>query len=832
MKIKKIFSKEQGLSGELNYAHFVDEGVIINKDGAFLVSFTFRGIDINSANDAELDALAENFNRMVTMLGDGWMLHIDELRIPSITYPESGYFPDTVSALIDEERRQKYEAEKIDGAHYENIQFLTFVWKFPLPIVKVARHWFVEGIEKNKSTDKSQDLSKLLKQFYEVVERCIGLLSSQLILEKLNSADILSYLNTCITGDLLPVAVPREGCYLDVVLGRKNVSGGYVPKIGNKNIYVLSILGYLNDKTMPGLLEHMSTYPLIYRWSNRFIPFSEKTAEREIKRYQKNWNNKVKGLAGILRETITGTQTDKIDIDALQMSQQTQLALTLNSNQSTRFGIWTSEIVLINENIEILDQAVKDISRYVEQSGFSCQKEDVNAFDAWLGTVPGNGSRNIRQMFIDSMNLAHVLPLHTVWAGATHSPKASLLPQNSPPVCYASTTGRTPYRFHLDVQDVGHQTVLGPTGSGKTTYEGFVISQFFRYKNAKCFIFDKDFSHRGLTAALDGCHYDIGNADELSFCPLADLSTENKKMRAEQYIENLVYLQQVPILPDIRFAIHKAIDSLAKSTQPDSRNLTVFKSIVQHEAVRSAIQFYTIEGQIKLLDGTKDSMRAGNLHTFEMNWLLNQKPEIYIPVLDHIFNHIESCLDDWNGLNPTLIVLSEAWIYITHPVFAKKIKDYLKTLRKKNARVIISTQSVADLYDPSTKTLTATTAAIIESCPTRIYLPNPSIDSEMYVLYQKLGLSERQIEIISKEAVPKRNYYIVTPEGNRLIDLGFDGEDSMPLSFIGLSKEKANALIDCKKKYGNEWVSEWLLENNFSKWAEYSRINNLKSRVA
>jgi type IV secretory pathway VirB4 component len=125
MKIKKIFSKEQGLSGELNYAHFVDEGVIINKDGAFLVSFTFRGIDINSANDAELDALAENFNRMVTMLGDGWMLHIDELRIPSITYPESGYFPDTVSALIDEERRQKYEAEKIDGAHYENIKFLT-----------------------------------------------------------------------------------------------------------------------------------------------------------------------------------------------------------------------------------------------------------------------------------------------------------------------------------------------------------------------------------------------------------------------------------------------------------------------------------------------------------------------------------------------------------------------------------------------------------------------------------------------------------------------------------------------------------------------------------
>ena len=230
---------------------------------------------------------------MTTFLEDGWMLHVDELRVPSLTYPKKGAFPDSVSALIDDERRVMYESE---DAHYENYQYLTFVWKFPLPIIKTAQHWFVEGIGKENN---EQDLTKLLKQFYEVVERCVGLVSSQLVLEKLNSADVLSYLNTCIAGELLPIAVPTDGCFLDVALSRRNVIGGYVPQIGNKYIYVLSIMGYLNKETVPGLLEEMGTYPLIYRWSNRFIPLSTETAEREIRRYQKNWSNKIKGFSGL-----------------------------------------------------------------------------------------------------------------------------------------------------------------------------------------------------------------------------------------------------------------------------------------------------------------------------------------------------------------------------------------------------------------------------------------------------------------------------------------------------------------------------------------------------
>jgi len=818
MLLKEHLSDEQGFADLLNYAHIVDEGVMINKDGAFLITYRFRGPDINSANTSELDTLTANFNRMVTFLDDGWMLHVDEIRVPSITYPNHGAFPTIVAALIDEERRQLYEAE---GTHYENLQFLTFIWKFPAPIIKKTRHWFVDDTsnnEKENAKKHGQDLTQLLQAFIITVERCVDFISSQLILKKLATADLLTFLNTCISGETTAIATPPPQVFIDYILSRHNVTGGYIPKIGNKHIVTLSIVGYLNHETIPGLLEEMNIYPIVYRWSNRFIPLSELTAIQEIKRYQRNWNNKIKGFLGLAKEALFGHISDKIDVDAVQMSNEITESLTANSNRSTRFGYWTSTLILMNENLILIDQAVKELAKFLEQNGFACIKEDVNAFDAWIGSIPGHGSCNARRIFLSSINLAHLLPLHSIWAGTPFSSTASLLPPQSPPVFYAATIGKTPFRFQLDIADVGHQIVLGPTGSGKSTYLDFLIAQFLRYQDAQIFVFDKDHSHHALTIALNGNHYDIGLAEELSFCPLADLSTINKKVRAEQFIENLVFLQNIKITPSIRTAIHEAIESLSSTTHYSSRNITVFCSEVQHAEVRAALRYYTIDGQIKLLDATHDSLHRGYLQTFEMNWLLAQRPEIYLPILIYIFDQIESRLEEASCKKPTLVILEEAWLYIGHEIFARKLRDWLKTLRKKNARVIFATQSLADLYDPSTKTLTTVTVTIMESCPTKIYLPNPKIETETHELYKKMNLNDRQIELISRIGIPKRHYYIVTPEGNRLIELGFNETKTLALAFIGLSKKHSNLLIEYYKKYQDEWLSWWLKYCELDEW--------------
>ncbi len=806
------------LADLLNYAHFIDDGIIINKDGAFVQAFQFRGPDIHSATHAELDALANHFNRFLTFLDDGWMLHVDTIRVPCLTYPPCGAFPNSVAKLIDDERRQSYQAI---GEHYENLQFLTLVWKFPLSLVHKTKHWFVQNLE---DESKQPSLTALLNQFKDMVERCIGIIRNELTLSKLTSSELLSYLNTCLTGELLPISLPPDGCYLDVILGRKPLIGGYIPRIDNKYIHALTITGYLNTATTPGLIDEMSAYPLQYRWSNRFIPLGERTAEREMRRHQKNWNNKVKGFSGIIKEAISGKSSNKINIDALQMSEEITQAITINSNQSVRFGYWTSVIVMIHAELPILNQAGRALREYLEQNGFSCHLEELNGLEAWLGTIPGHGSSNSRRLFLHSLNLAHILPLHSIWAGEYFSPKTSLLPANSPPVFYAATTGKTPFRFHLDVDDIGHQIILGPTGSGKSTYLDFLIAQFLRYDAAQIFIFDKDCSHRALTLALNGHHYNLCESSPI-FCPLTDLDSDSAILRAVHFIENLVLLQCGQLTPLMRNAIHNGVLILADPAHQANRNLTVLRSQIQNAEVRAALQYYTIDGPMKLLDSTEDSLQTSYLQTFEMNWLLTQKPDVYLPVLFYIFDRIDARLTTVadHSLRPTLIILEEAWLYLSQPLFANKLKDWLKTLRKKNARVIFATQSLTDLYNPSQKTLSDVSAVVLESCPTKVYLPNPHVESEIKSIYEKIGLNSRQIEIISEIAMPKHHYYVVTPNGNRLIDLGFSETRSLALAFIGLSLTKSLKLIDYKAKHGEQWVYFWLNDQGFPEWANYWR---------
>src|SRR5690606_37709037 len=129
---------------------------------------------------------------------------------------------------------------------------------------------------------------------------------------------------------------------------------------------------------------------------------------------------KVKGMLGLLRETLSGKPSDQQNKDALNMVEETEEALMANSSQKTRFGYWTSTIVLMHENRMELEQVSKALSKYLEQGGFACQLETVNAMEAWRGSIPGHGECNVRRLFIDANNLAHLLPLHSIWAGSAY----------------------------------------------------------------------------------------------------------------------------------------------------------------------------------------------------------------------------------------------------------------------------------------------------------------------------------------------------------------------------------------------------------------------------
>jgi len=84
------------------------------------------------------------------------------------------------------------------------------------------------------------------------------------------------------------------------------------------------------------------------------------------------------------------------------------------------------------------------------------------------------------------------------------------------------------------------------------------------------------------------------------------------------------------------------------------------------------------------------------------------------PVLTYLFHKLEARFDG----KPTFLILDEAWVFLDDPMFADRIREWLKVLRKKNVSVIFATQSLADIAN------SPIAPAIIESCLSRIFLPN------------------------------------------------------------------------------------------------------------
>ncbi|MGV3633158.1 MAG: conjugal transfer protein TrbE, partial [Pseudorhodoplanes sp.] len=346
------------------------------------------------------------------------------------------------------------------------------------------------------------------------------------------------------------------------------------------------------------------------------------------------------------------------------------------------------------------------------------------------------------------------------------------------------------------VDDVGHTLVFGPTGSGKSTLLALIAAQFRRYAGAQLFCFDKGRSMFPLTVAAGGAHYDVGAGEGLSFCPLAELKDDTDRAWASEWIETLVALQGVKVTPDHRNAISRQIALMANAR---GRSLSDFVSGVQLREIKDALHSYTVDGPMgHLLDAEQDGLLMSEFQTFEIEQLMNMGERNLVPVLLYLFRRIEQRLTG----APSLIILDEAWLMLGHPTFRDKIREWLKVLRKANCAVVLATQSISD----------AERSGIIdvlkESCPTKICLPNGGArETGTREFYERIGFNERQVEIVAT-AIPKREYYVVSPVGRRLFDMSLG---AITLAFVGATgKDDLARIGELRQAHGPDWPVRWL----------------------
>jgi type IV secretion system protein TrbE len=809
LKLKQFRDRTQGLPDLLNFALTPADGILQNKDGSLMVSWYFRGEDMDSATHAELAGIAARLNSILVRLGNGWLLNCDAIRRPATVYPADGHHPDRTTWLIDEERRRQYEHE---GAHFETTYALSLTY---LPPLRTSNK-IVEMIYEDEGRDDSADgfAARIVAQFERQVDDFEMAVSSILPLRRMRGVrktDIsgreytedeqLQYMDFCISGVLRPVRLPSIPMYLDALLGTYPFYGGIAPRVGDMHIQVVSIDGFPHD-SYPGVLHALDELGYEYRWSTRFIFLDPQRARAVINGVRRRWQQKQRGL----KDQVFNTSSGAVDLDAMEMTQDAQSAIGEAESNQVRFGYYTSCVVIMHADRDLLLEQAREARKALQNLGFSARIEDINAVEAYLGSIPGHGYPNVRRPILHTLNLADLLPVTAVWAGPQTNP-CPFYPPGSPPLSYAATTGSTPFRINLHVGDVGHTLMIGKTGGGKSTALNFLLAQHFRYPKAQVFTFDKGYSSYVLVNACGGTYYDIGaEHGGLAFCPLKRLDTAADQAWAAEWIEIMLTLQGLTVTPALRQMVYAAIIRLTRSPR---RTLTEFVAELQDDELRQALSHYTLAGPMgALLDAEQDSLVDGSFQAFEMEHLMGMGEKNIVPVLLYLFRQVELRMDG----RPTLVALDECWLMLAHPLFREKVREWLKTWRKKNALVFLATQELADVMNSPIRDV------ILASCPTKILLPNPEAnENSSRPMYELIGLNDREIQILSQATV-KRDYYYKSPLGRRIFSFGFG---PVALSFVGASSpgdiRNARGLIDA---HGDQWTGHWLRQRGLEEWAD------------
>lgn len=810
---KEYRDEAVGFADLLRYATIIDDGVALGKGGELMAGFYYRGMDTASASNDELQAIASRLNSALSKKGSGWMVHIDAIRGSAVGYPLESVFPHPVLRLMDYERREQYNRE---GSHFESVYAIIFTYLPPLRMQSKAQAMMFDQSQdlKNNEGDLSYQIRKKFMaeineiggQLQTVFDGIVRLGCHKAMYEQSGEEylvdDLAGYLHYCATGIRQNIVVPKAGVYLDSIIGSQDFTGGNTPKIGSKHIRVVSIEGFPSE-AYPGILDALNSLPINYRWSTRFIFMEPEEGKSILDKIRKKWRQKVHGM----KDQMMNTSSGAIDEDALRMMSDAQTAMAMATSGMVRFGHYTSVIVLMDDDAKTVNTNAEDTVKLIRNLGFTARVETVNSVEAFLGSLPGHGHENVRRPMIHSLNLVHLIPITATWPGMEFNP-CPFYPKKSPPLFYAATTGNAPFRVSLHVGDVGHTLILGPTGSGKSTKLEFMIAQHFKYPKAKVFAFDKGYSAFVLCHAAGGQHYDIGGEHQkLGFCPLGRTDKPNERMWAEGYIETLLELQGMKVLPGHRKEIRQAL-TLLGGNAPDMRSFTSFASMIQNREIQEAMNAYTLSGGNDMLDANEDSISSGHFQVFEMEHLMSMGERHVVPVLLYLFHVIERTLDG----SPVLLVLDEAWLMLSHPLFQEKIREWLKVMRKANVAVVFATQSISDVGKSAIRDV------IYESCLTKILLPNAEARNEAsYEQYKMIGLNERQIDMIAN-AVPKRDYYYTSALGKRMYRLGLG---AVNLAFVAASSKEDVALArEIIQSHGDRFAVEWLYKMKLPDWAK------------
>ena len=726
----------------LNWGGLVAPGVMSCKDGSFLAGWEIAGIDTESL---EPDALAGRLRHLGFALsglsgGDAvW-----------IVFDRRPWVPDTVPAntgmaAVDTVTQESHMLLAENGTTWSDRLLLFFGWRPETP----------------------GRLEDGLAGFAEARQRQESLFGTMFGLRRLVPAGPGAPCPFCgaLTGLLgQSRTAPRFGegdlpVGLDMLLGAdlQQARRTGPMRIDGRAIAILALEGL---PVTYGLspFERFQDLPCAFTWVTRYEALSAANARHAVRWRQRLWRQ---GSADLLAN-IGGESSGSRDLYGDMMAESLDPVLGRVSRGHEGHGYYVSLFLVQGANREAIAPSLSLLQAAADDGHYGLREERLNAIPALLSALPGHPAGNARRAVLRAQAMADLMPVRSIWRGHATCPSPRL-PAGTPALLEARA--RTGEHFHLNLHedDVGHTLLFGPTGAGKSVLLGRIVAAWLRYPDAQVIYFDRQRSIAHACAALRGTFLEPGVPGSSGIAPFSHLGRLGPSWGLS-WLSALVELglKRRPT-PEEAAELRGAVESLEGIERPTLRMAWEF---VQSRALHQVLDAWLNGPDAGMFDADDTDLGAvlqsAPLTVFETHTLFDASEAVRTLSVDYIFAETDLRFDG----RPTLVVLDEAWSFFTHPLWIERIRSWLKEGRKRNVALLMATQSVADA-----SRRTDLTADLLESCKTRLYLPNPEAETlEMRPHYEALSLGPAQIELVAR-IVPKRDLYVVQPGGRRVISL-------------------------------------------------------------
>lgn len=774
----KISSREVSMSHFLPYKCHWNESTILTHDERLIRVIKIKGFSFETADDVDIDLKKRSRNNLLKSMSSGnFSLYFHTIRRTESGFPD-GDMPEGFSDELNKAWMNKHN----DSQCFVNEHYLTIIRGPNTGAISSIQNTLVKLQHQADRSSWESFMNDAFEELEEMTERILtgfATYGAELleIVETENgfNSEILEFLARIVNcGYSQPFMIPLGEISRHILLNRIYFGSKSIEvhtPFGTKYCGVVSIKEY-RPSTYASIIDNFMKLPFELIISQSFSFIDRMIAISSMQLQQRRL---------MQSEDVAQSQIQDID-EALDSAMSGTFA----------FGLHHLTVLCIHDNLKQLETALSLASVELSNSGITGVREKINLEPAFWAQLPGNNEYMARRSTVNTLNIASFASFHNYPTGKRNKNHWG----NA--LTVLNTTSGTPYFFNFHVRDVGHTMIIGPTGAGKTVLLNFLCAQAQKFR-PKLFFFDKDRGAEIFVRAVGGTYIIPSPAKVSGFNPfkLAD-TMENRKFLIE-FLKTLV-TNDIKSLPAHEIdRINEAVEGNFKIPREKRilRNLAPFLGLSGPGTLAGRLAKWHSNGShAKLFDNAEDLIDFDSSRTFgiEMSYILQDKESIG-PVLLYLFHRIQSSI---TGV-PTMIVLDEAWALIDNPVFAPKIKDWLKVMRKLNTMVVFATQSVED----ATKSDISDT--LVQQTATQIFLPNLKATPAYRNIFR---LSEREFNIV-RTTDPSSRYFLVKQDNDGVVaklDLAGMGE------FINILSGKIEtvAMLDKIIAEVGEDPSDWL----------------------